>query len=253
MKYEDYKAIYDQLKRPKDIAFLAEEYGLDEEFLDVLYTQRTVRDTTKRFYRVKNEAHHLLKDWKSGRSMLKIAKKWRFSPILTGLFIFQERGHSKKYFWKCVREPDEIEDSRIRKEIVQITNADFVYSPWASEKQYQRGIWGEEMLQEWLDGQGMSYRTEKDLRGEFPKTPDCLFDEPVKLNGWEINWIESKATFGDNIEIRKNIKRQLSPYVDLFGKGLVVYWFGFLDDFQGPEDIIVTDDRLLKWEFGEKS
>jgi hypothetical protein len=72
------------------------------------------------------------------------------------------------------------------------------------------------------------------------------------LNGWEINWIESKATFGDNVEIKKNIKKQLLPYLDLFGRGMVVYWFGFLDDFEGPDDIIITDDRLLDWKFGKK-
>jgi mRNA-degrading endonuclease RelE of RelBE toxin-antitoxin system len=253
MKYNDYRAIYDNLRRPKDIYDLSEKLGLDEELLDVLYTQRTVRETTRSFYKVKNQGYRLIKEWKSGTSLLKIAKKWRFSPILTGLFIFQEMGHSKKEFWKFVRDPEGIKDARLRKEIIQITNADFVYSPWASEKQYQRGVWGEDLLQEWLDEQDINYRTEKDLRGEFPKTPDCLFDKPMKLNGWEIHWIESKATFGDNIEIKKNIKRQLAPYVNLFGRGLVVYWFGFLDDFQGPEDIIITDDRLLKWKFGTKS
>jgi hypothetical protein len=252
MKYSDYKALYDNLKTPKDIARLAERHEVDEELLDVLYTQRTVRDTTKRFYKLKNQSHRLLKEWKRGKSMLKIAKKERFPPILTGLFIFQEKGHSKKYFWKCVRNPNEIGDERLKKEIVQITNADWVYSPWASDKQCQRGIWGEELLQEWLDEQGMCYRTEEDLRGEFPKTPDCLFDEPVMLNGWKINWIESKATFGDNVEIKKNIKKQLLPYVDLFGQGMVVYWFGFLDDFVGPDEIIISDDRVLKWKFENK-
>jgi hypothetical protein len=103
MKYSDYKALYDNLKKPKDIADLAREFDLDEELLDVLYTQRTVRDTTKRFYRVKNQAHHMLRDWKRGKSIIKIARKEHFSPILTGLFIFQENGHSKKYFWNCVR------------------------------------------------------------------------------------------------------------------------------------------------------
>ena len=252
MKYEDYKALYDNLRRPKDIVDLAERFELDEELLDVLYTQRTVRDTTKRFYRIKNQSHRLFKDWKSGKSMLKIAKKERFSPILTGLFLFQEKGYSKKYFWKCVRNPEDIRDERLKKELTQITNADWVYSPWASDKQCQRGIWGENLLHEWLDEQGMSYRTEEDIRGEYPKTPDCLFDEPVMLNGWEINWIESKASFGDNIEIKKNIKKQLLPYLDLFGRGVVVYWFGFLDDFVGPENIIIADNELLNWKFGKK-
>ena len=122
-----------------------------------------------------------------------------------------------------------ITDESLRQQIIEISEEDLVYSPWATEKQYKRGTWGEEKLQCWLDGQNISYRTEKDLRGEFPKTPDCLLDKPIKVNGWNINWIESKATFGDRVEVNKNMKKQLEPYLELFGQGVVIYWFGFVD------------------------
>jgi hypothetical protein len=253
MNYEDYKKIYDRLNQPKDIDILARNLGFDQEFLNVIYTQKTVRDITKRFYRVKNQASRILREWQRGDSMLNISRRWEFSPIMTGLFIFQEQGKSKKQFWKCVRNPEQIRDKRLRCEIVEITEADYVYSPWASDKQYERGLWGESLLGEWLDRQNLCYRTERDLRGEFPKTPDCLFDKPVKLNGWEINWIESKASFGDNVEIKKNIKKQLRPYVDLFGQGLVVYWFGYIEDFNPPEGITICDNSLLKWKCHTKS
>ena len=49
------------------------------------------------------------------------------------------------------------------------------------------------------------------------------------MNGWNINWIESKATFGDRVEVNKNMKKQLEPYLELFGQGVVIYWFGFVD------------------------
>ncbi|MFP4171154.1 MAG: C15orf41 family protein [Methanomassiliicoccales archaeon] len=247
MKYEDYKAIYDGLNSPRDIAYMADKMGMDEEFLNVVYTQKTVRTITKSFYKVKKHSRRILKDWERGRSMLELAEDWNFSPILTGLFIFQESDRSKKYFWKCVRDPGSIEDERLKREIEEITAADYVYSPWASEKQYQRGLWGERLLSDWLDEQGHCYKTEEDLRGEYPKTPDCLFEEPVELNGWSINWIESKASFGDNVEIKKNVKKQLLPYVDLFGEGLVVYWFGYIDDFRAPKGICIADDSLLNW------
>jgi len=247
MKYSEYKRIYDRLNHPKDIKILSQKLGLNEEFLNVIYTQKTVRDITRKFYRVKNRSHLMLRDWRRGERIIKISKKWNFSPILTGLFIFLEQGFSKKQFWKYVRNPDQIEDKRLKHEILEIVKADYVYSPWASEKQYQRGLWGESLLKEWLDKQNLEYRTENDLRGEYPKTPDCLFDEPIKLNGWEINWIESKASFGDHVEIKKNMRKQLLPYVDLFGQGLVVYWFGFIDEFKPPEDIVICDDSILRW------
>ena len=63
------------------------------------------------------------------------------------------------------------------KDIVDITREDCIYSPWANEVQYKRGLWGESQLETWLKSKSLTYRTEKDLRGEFPKTPDCLLDE----------------------------------------------------------------------------
>ncbi|HPP45691.1 MAG TPA: hypothetical protein PK446_07855, partial [Methanomassiliicoccaceae archaeon] len=120
MKYEEFKAIYDELNEYSDVERLAKETGLDEELLNVIYTQKTVRDATKRYHVVKRNAPRLLREWKAGSSLLSIAKRWRFPPILTGLLLFQENGFSKKQFWKYVREPEQISDPRLRKEIEEI-------------------------------------------------------------------------------------------------------------------------------------
>lgn len=245
MKYHDFKHIYEGLKTPSDVKAMAKELNLDEELLTVIYTQRTVRETTKKFYRVQRHAESIYKEWKGGRSMLSISEKYEFPPILTGLMIFQANGCSKKQFWNYVRNPDIISDPRVRKDIIDITREDCIYSPWANEVQYKRGLWGENQLETWLKSKSLTYRTEKDLRGEFPKTPDCLLDEPIRVNGWEINWIESKASFGDKVEINKNVKRQLEPYTELFGEGLVVYWFGFVDEAENPKGIYITDSSLM--------
>lgn len=246
MKYSEYRSLYESLNDPTDIRHIAQKLSLDEELLTVIFTQKTVRETTRKFYRVKRDADRLVREWKSGRSILSISRKWRFPPILTGLMIFQETGFSKKQYWKYVKNPELIENGRTRKEITEIARADIVYSPKASESQYKRGAWGEERLREWLNSHEITYRTERDLRGEFPKTPDCLLDEPIRVNGWEINWIESKASFGDSIEVKKNIRNQLIPYNELFGSGLVVYWFGIVDDVDQPEGIMIVDSSLVK-------
>ncbi|HXZ24200.1 MAG TPA: hypothetical protein VEH08_05645 [Methanomassiliicoccales archaeon] len=138
MKGNDFKHIYDHLKNPNDVKALSKQLGLDEELLTVIFTQKTVRETTKKFYRIQRLAPHLLRDWKSGKSMLSIALKHEFPPILTGMMIFQANGCSKKVFWKHVREPNAIEDQRVKRDIIEITEADCVYSPWANETQYKR-------------------------------------------------------------------------------------------------------------------
>lgn len=245
MRLSEYREIYKLLNFPEDIKIVAAEKGLDEELLTVIFTQKTVRETTKRFYLVKRNADKLLRSWKDGKSILSIARKWHFSPVLTGLIIFQANGFSKKQYWNLVKNPELINDRRTMKEIMEVVRSDIVYSPWATEVQYKRGEWGENRLRSWLDSQGITYKTERDLRGEFPKTPDCLLEKPIQVNGWKINWIESKATFGDTVEVRKNIRRQLSAYTDLFGEGLVVYWFGYIDGIECPDGIAIADSSLL--------
>lgn len=244
MKFNDFKAIYDRLNTYDDVKALSKETGLDEELLNVIYTQRTVREATKKYHVVKRNAPRMLREWKAGTSLLEIARKWRFPPILTALLLFQEDGFSKKQFWKYVREPECISNPRTKKEIIEITEADTIYSPWGNEIQYKRGAWGEDKLHEWLDSHNISYRTEKDLRGKFAKTTDCLLDEPLKVNGWTINWIESKASFGDRTEFNKNVRGQLSQYYDMFGNGLVVYWFGHVEEMDCPPGIEIIDAGL---------
>ena len=244
MKNEDFKYLYDRLKEPSDIDVLSKELSLDRELLTVIYTQRTVRETTKKYYKVQRNGQRMVKSWQSGETLLEISRRYEFPPILTGLMIFQESGRSKKQYWAIVRNPDTIQDKDLRKQIEEIAKADLIYSPEGTEKQYQRGAWGEKNLQDWLDSQGIGYRTENDLRGEFPKTPDALLDKPIVVNGWKVNWIESKATFGDRVEVNKNTRKQLSPYVDLFGQGLVVYWFGFVDEITMENGIFITDSSL---------
>ena len=49
MKLGEYQDLYRKLGTVQDIDFLAENFGYDKELLLVVYTQRIVRDTTKKF------------------------------------------------------------------------------------------------------------------------------------------------------------------------------------------------------------
>jgi hypothetical protein len=62
----------------------------------------------------------------------------------------------------------------------------------------------------------------------------------------DVNWIESKASFGDFIEIKRTMKRQLIPYTELFGSGAVVYWFGFLDGVRPYDGIEILDNSFFE-------
>ena len=245
MQYDEYKELYNSLKSPEDVKRLADQY--DARMLDSLYTQKTTREVKKRFYVVKQNSPKILKEWKKGMSIMELSNKYRFPPILTAMFLFLENGTSKKEFWSIIRDPDMLESPQTAKEVREAIDRDIVYSPAANDRQKERGLWGEDLLHQWLDGQGVTYRTENDLRGtEYTKTPDCLLDYPVEYEGHTIYWVESKASFGDNTEFRFNARKQLVPYTKLFGPGLVVYWVGCLDDLDRPEGVDVCDISVMQ-------
>jgi hypothetical protein len=237
MKYEDYKWIYSQLRKSSDIDHLHRRHGLDRELLLVLYTQRTVRDATRRFYIVKKDIKKLAKEWRRGTSIAKMARVMNFPPVLLGLLLSSEIGIPRKQFWKYVREPEHCRDPRIRREFKQMADEDMIYSPRGAQIQAQRGKLGEKKLQDWLNKRHLKYKTEEELRGDHKKTPDCLLEKPIQIDGTKIHWIESKASFGDEIELKKNVRRQLKPYTDMFGTGAVVYWFGFVEGIAPPEGV----------------
>lgn len=257
MRYEEYKQLYDSLRTAKDVRRLESTY--DDKLLDTMFTQKVNREVKKRFYIVKQNSKKMLKDWQKGTTIMELSDRYRFPPILIAMFLFLEDGASKKEFWGYINDPDQLEPGTAE-ELREAVENDIVYSPDANIRQRERGLWGEDLLHQWLDGQGVTYRTENDLRGEeTTKTPDCLLDHPVVYQGHVINWVESKASFGDNTEFKFNSRKQLVPYTELFGPGLVVYWVGCLDDLQCPQDVYVNDISVMDIklekteEWGERS
>jgi len=254
MKLSEYQDLYDKLETAEDIDFLAENFGYDKELLLVVYTQRVVRDTTKRFYRVKDQAKRMAHQWRNGMSFVDIAGSMNFPSTLTALMILEQQNVPRKQFWRYISDPTTVRDPKLRRELEEVSRADIVYSPEGSAKQYERGRWGEAKLFQWLDERGIEYRTENDLRKQYEKTPDTLLRTPIEWDGSKKFWIESKATFGDPVEIRRHIKKQLEPYANMFGDGLVVYWFGYTDDVdhREPEGVTIVDAAPFE-EQGEMS
>src|SRR2546428_10240525 len=116
MKLSEYQDLYGRRSTAEDMDFLAENFGLDKEPLLVIYTQRIVRETTKKFYRVKAQARRLAFMWQNGESLLGIARKFEFPPILTALMVLEQRKISRKQVWKMINELDSVKDRRLRQE-----------------------------------------------------------------------------------------------------------------------------------------
>lgn len=68
---------------------------------------------------------------------------------------------------------------------------------------------------------------------------------PIAVNGFVINWIESKAQFGSPDTHKRYIKEQFLSYWNRFGPGLVIYWFGYVDNvIQSSESRFIVMDHF---------
>ena len=95
----------------------------------------------------------------------------------------------------------------------------------------------------------IEYFAETDLRNNdfFPKTPDILFKkENIDINGHIVNWIESKSNFGSPPEFRQNYRKQLSNYTELYGHGIVVYWYGYVEGINNDDSITVVEKEFFE-------
>jgi hypothetical protein len=78
----------------------------------------------------------------------------------------------------------------------------------------------------------------------YPKTPDVKLQVPVIINDRVVNWLESKASFGDEYTHRMNTKDQFGGYKNRYGPGIVIYWFGFIQELQEEDPDILLADNL---------
>jgi hypothetical protein len=70
-------------------------------------------------------------------------------------------------------------------------------------------------LEERVKETGLSYKTENKLRGVgVDKTPDIILSVPVAVDGFVINWIESKALFADYKLHQEFKKNQFKNYIN---------------------------------------
>jgi hypothetical protein len=249
MDRAEYEFIVQRLRNESDIDSMHKKAGYSKDMLYNVLAKKIVKNTLKKYYPIQHKIDFYYRRWLKGESIVKIADELEFSPILLASFMFiKKRGITRKQFNECLRDTKLIKDDRIRKEIEECIKVDFVYSPWAYDIQKKNGEEGERRGAEWLDKRKIPYLTEKDnkLINHHRKTPDFLFEKPTDINGFKANWIESKAMFGDDREVSRQLKKQLGPYLKYFGPGIVVYWYGFIDDISLGDQIKVVDENFFK-------
>ncbi len=189
--------------------------------------------------------------YNGGEEIIDIAENAKFSPYLL-LRLMLERMLVKKgdkvTVSDYVRDLSLIADERLREESRTCINEDYFNSPSVDRIRHSIGVEWEYVLLEKLRNRGISFETEDELRSKgFAKTPDVKLSSPIGVKGPNgkyhvVNWIDSKAMFGDEYTHRSTNLPQLHSYLNRFGPGMVIYWFDFNASLNTSEDILVVSD-----------
>ncbi|XP_046617526.1 CDAN1-interacting nuclease 1 isoform X1 [Neodiprion virginianus] len=182
--------------------------------------------------------------------LVRMSEETGLSPALLARIILENHCEQNKLttsrseITKLLRDTTLIEDKDLAYEIYlyfslyfQCIIYDDQYGPISDAVKHSIGQEYEVKLQNYVSERNIAFLNEDHLRLRgYDKTPDIKLEVPVAVNGFVINWIESKALFGNEDVHKKYIKEQFLSYWNRFGPGLVIYWFGFLDTLNQPNE-----------------
>lgn len=151
----------------------------------------------------------------------------------------------KQQIGRLIKDTTLLGDGELAYEVWLATLEDHSYGPLAEAIKSSVGEEHEQKIKDILTEQGIPYCDEHVLRGQgYDKTPDIKLELPLALEGGHvINWIESKALFGDPEAHSTYLKDQFWSYWNRFGPGLVIYWHGFVAqlDSNRSQGIVLAD------------
>ena len=248
MDIDTYSKIRDLLNSSEDIENVSQDFSQPVGVISAILSQKIVSNVKKIHGRIKSKSKTHVTTWKRGDTILNIANRNGIPATLMASMILKEMGHSKKYLNGMFKDPNRIPTQRLKDEIIQALNSDHSFSPRAHRIQTEKGVLGESIIEKWLESHNIEYRNENELRNSgLTKTPDCLLDEPLNIDGTKVSWIESKALFGDEAEHKHYSNKQFKHYEEEYGQGMVIYWYGHLDS-------LTLDGHLIKnYEFFDEN
>ncbi len=243
MDVRTYEKIYSVLES-SNIKSVSKDFCIGEGVLSIILNQKMIRSNKALYHRVAGEADTLLKQWEDGESFVSLSNATGLSPVLMSIILLKRSGMGRREIQKMLKNPNAVKDKRLGGELSEVVKRDFLFSPHAHSLQRDRAKTGEEVVRNWLLKRGTAFLTEKEIkkRGDL-KTPDFLLEKPLKIDGMDIIWIDSKGLFGDEKEHRRLLKKQFLEYIELFGAGMAVYWYGFVDSIVEKESGVLIKDN----------
>lgn len=208
------------------------------EMLGSILSRETLQRLKQSHAKISARAESLLTDYerkvKSGALdvLLKMAVSLRIPPLSLCRIVLLKKYTSKtrSEVSEMIRNPDVIPESLLGANVGYCMYNENMEGPITDTIRRCIGEEYEVKLKQMARDLGMVFHDEGDLRRTgYDKTPDLKLAIPCMYKGRIINWIESKASFGDMESHQKYVRDQLVSYGNRFGGGIVIYWFGYLD------------------------
>lgn len=151
--------------------------------------------------------------------LLHIAIRERFSPIsLCRILLGMEYAdQSKPIISEMIRNPQTIPDRLLAMNVLNCFYNDNYDGPLTDMVRRTIGEDYEIRLKKMASDAGLEFHDEVYLRRYgYDKTPDLKLAVPCMYKGHLINWIESKASFGDMESHQRYINDQLASYCNRY-------------------------------------
>lgn len=180
-----------------------------------------------------------------------LAKQLGLPPVmLAKMFIELTELDKNQTSTYILRNLEVIEDKVLREQVQYCLDNDDQFGPSIDLIKKSIGEEYELILKDKLTLMNVPFKDENILRDQgYDKTPDLLLTVPIAIGDNVINWIESKASFGDEHTHKQYLREQYWSYSNRFGPGLVIYWFGFVDELAEQtldKGIIIMDHMPSK-------
>lgn len=252
-----YSYLCERIVRREDVDKLVVEHAreVSRDALLCIYSQK-VQEMTRKTLHKHRKPQVMAKYYNryiGGEGIVDISKSISLSPCLLARLILhchllstvKEEHKIKAEVSKFIKEPSLLSDERLCKEVQECVECDDNYSPLVDKIRRETGEKYEESLNCLLQSINIPFMNEEEMRvSGYPKTPDAKLLIPFAINGFIVNWIDSKASFCDDYSMQFT-RDQFLSYVNRYGSGLVIYWFGFIEELNNmQQDGILLMDQF---------
>ncbi|XP_021186445.3 CDAN1-interacting nuclease 1 [Helicoverpa armigera] len=265
MKLEEYNAIVEDFNKMTSYSRKSEN-ELKKKYKHLpattlgsiisLLVQRSMKHSYRKSPQISSKYHEfyegLMRDKTKDNVILQLSDCQGISPALFARSLLQGVYSDSSQAKRCIKDTTLIEEKDLAYQVFMGIMNDNQYGPYADVIKQSIGLEYELRLERELRLMNITFSDESVLRSRgYDKTPDFKLDVPIAVDGFIVNWVESKALFGDEENHSGYLKEQLLCYWNRFGPGLVIYWFGYLETLDSTPE--VNSMFILRTSFPDKA